>query len=87
MSSIIEVKRHPLEYLVLLLILLFSAIVFVFFSYDHYLQRRVVYMASTAYFTWSLYHHYRRGDLHTSIIIEYLLFILLAIVITGATLF
>ena len=33
-----------------------------------------------SYFGWSLYHHQKRGDLHPSIVIEYLLFILIGLV-------
>ncbi len=81
-----NINKRPLEYLTLFFILLIALILFITFSYDHFVQRRIIYAASAAYFCWSLYHHYRRGDLHLSIVIEYLLFILLAIIITGFTL-
>ena len=86
MSIFKEIEQKPLEYLVLFFIFFTAAVIFLLFGFDHSLQRRVVYATSTAYFLWSLYHHYRRGDLHLSIVIEYLVFILLAIVITASTL-
>ncbi len=81
-----EIKEKPLEYLVLLFIFLSALVLMIIFSSEHYLERRIIYATSAAYFLWSLYHHYRRGDLHISIIIEYLVFILLAIVVTFTTL-
>jgi hypothetical protein len=86
MSIFKEIEQKPLEYIILFFIFLAAAITFWLFSSDHFLQRRVVYATCAAYFLWSLYHHYRRGDLHLSIIIEYLIFILLALVITASTL-
>ncbi len=81
-----QIKQNPLEYLVLALILAIGAISFLIFSYNPYLQRRLIYATATAYFAWSLYHHHRRGDLDTSIIIEYLIFALFAIVLLSSTL-
>jgi len=82
-----EIEAKPIEYLILLFIFLAALILFYFFRFDHQMERRIVYLTSTLYFIWSLYHHYHRGDLHLSIIIEYLIFILLVIVITASTLF
>ena len=82
-----EIEQKPFEYIFLFLIFFAAGALFIFFSHDHFLQRRVVYATSAAYFGWSLFHHYRRGDLSISIIIEYLVFILLAIVVTSTTLF
>jgi len=86
MSLFKEIEQKPFEYLVLLIIFITAIVAFLAFRYDHFLERRVVYATSGAYFLWSLYHHYRRGDLNLSIVIEYLVFILLAIVITASTL-
>jgi hypothetical protein len=87
MTSIIEFRRNIIEYLVLAFIFLAAFVALLSFRFDPHLQRRVIYATSAAYFGWSLYHHYRKGDIHASILIEYLLFILLAVVVTGATLF
>jgi len=82
-----QVRQHPFEYLSLLLVLLASALAFVSVYPNSYLQRRIIYFTCASYFTWSLYHHHRRGDLQASIILEYLLFALLAILLLSATLF
>jgi hypothetical protein len=87
MSLFKEIEAKPIEYLILLFIFLTALILFFVFRFNHATERWVVYATSAAYFIWSLYHHYRRGDLHLSIVIEYLIFILLAIVVTASTLF
>jgi len=81
-----QIKQNPVEYLALLLILIAGVIAFIVFNYHPYQQRRVIYFTSSAYFAWSLYHHHRRGDLDVSIIIEYLLFALFAIILVSSTL-
>jgi hypothetical protein len=87
MSIFREIESKPLEYLLLFLILFGGAIVFMLFSYDHSSQRWAVYFTSAFYFLWSIYHHYRRGDLHLSILVEYLVIILFALVLLTATVF
>lgn len=86
MSLFKEIEQKPLEYLILLFIFIGAVIAYLTFGFDRQEQRWVIYATCGAYFLWMLYHHYRRGDLHLSIIIEYLAFILLAIVITASTL-
>ena len=81
-----QIKQNPIEYLALLLILIAGTIAFMVLAYHPYWQRRVIYATSVAYFAWSLYHHHRRGDLEVSIIIEYLLFTLFAIILISSTL-
>ena len=81
-----EIKQKPLEYLTLACLLLLSAILFITFHYDSHIQRRIIYATSAIYVFWSLFHHYRRGDLQLSIVIEYLLLALLAIVVISSTL-
>ena len=81
-----EIKQKPIEYLSLACLLMISAILFVAFRYDSHIQRRVIYGTGAVYIFWSLLHHYRRGDLLLSIVIEYLLIALLAIVIISSTL-
>ena len=82
-----EIKKYPFDFVILGAILIIAVIAFFLFSYDSHFQRRIIYLTSFAYLAWSLFHHYRKGDLHLSIIIEYLALILLAIVITSSTLF
>lgn len=81
-----EIKQKPLEYLILILFLLISAIFFILNAHNSHVQRNIIYTTSAGYFFWSLYHHYKRGDLQVSIIIEYLIFALLAILFISSTL-
>ena len=81
-----ELSQKPGEYIFLLLILLLGAILFFVYGFDPHSQRRIIYFTSAAYLLWSLFHHYRRGDLELSIVLEYLLFALFAIVIITSTL-
>jgi uncharacterized membrane protein len=83
-----EIKKHPLNYLILTIVFIVSIILFFIFRqrFDAHDQRRVVYVTAALYLFWSLYHHYKRGDLHFSIIIEYLLLALFAILVAITTL-
>lgn len=81
-----EVKQKPLEYLVLLLGLIFGFCLYIFID-NSQIRRWVIYSLGMIYFCWSLYHHYKRGDLQLSIVIEYLIIILLGIVFISGTLF
>lgn len=88
MSDIfLAVKKHPIQFIVLTLILLVGGAMFVYFNYNPELQRDVVYFTGGAYFIWSLYHHYKRGDLHVSLVLEYLVLILFASILLTKTLF
>jgi len=83
-----EIKKHPLNYLILGIILIIAALAFFYFrqNFDTHDQRRVVYVTAALYLFWSLYHHYRRGDLQLSIILEYLLLAVFAVIIALTTL-
>lgn len=83
-----EIKKHPLNYLILGIILIAALISFFYFrqSFDSHDERRVVYVTAVLYLFWSLYHHYRRGDLQFSIILEYLLLALFAVIVVVTTL-
>jgi hypothetical protein len=74
-----------LDYLILSIIFVSGLILFFIFSYNSHYQRNVIYGTSGLYFLWSLYHHYQKGDLHPSIVLEYLLFILLGLIVLSST--
>lgn len=82
-----EIKKKPLEYIFLLLILLFGLVGFIYFSFSPHNQRRVIYLTGGAYLFWSLVHHYKRGDLTLPIIFEYLLVAIFAFILISTTLF
>ncbi len=81
-----QIRQKPFEYLILLLIFIVTIVVFYVFGYDPHSRRRIIYATTAAYLAWSLMHHYRRGDLEFSIIVEYLVFALFALVLVSSTL-
>lgn len=81
-----EISQKPLEYITLAIVFLIGLVFFFIYTFDPHSQRRVVYATATCYFLWSLYHHYKRGDLEFSIIIEYLVFALFGIILITSTL-
>ncbi len=83
-----EIKKTPLDYVVLAIILIIAFILFIYFNqkFDSHNQRRVIYATSAFYLLWSLFHHYHRGDLQASIVIEYLLLAIFAVIIALTTL-
>ncbi|MFA5750240.1 MAG: hypothetical protein WC895_03400 [Candidatus Shapirobacteria bacterium] len=74
-----EIKQKPLEYIFLGFIFLVGLILYFFAGFNSHNQRLIVYGLSASYFFWSLIHHYKRGDLHLSIVIEYLIIALFGI--------
>ena len=83
-----EIKKNPLDYLILAIIFIAAFALFFFFRqhFDTHSERRVVYATAALYLLWSLFHHYRRGDLQASIIVEYLLLAIFAVIIAITTL-
>ena len=81
-----EIKRHPFEFAVLFTILILGILSFFYFNFDHHYQRRIIYLTGGTYFLWSLFHHYRRGDLEFSLVVEYLLIALFATLLLSSTL-
>jgi len=82
-----EVRQKPLEYLILGIIFLIGLILYFFAPFDSHGRRIIVYLMAANYFFWSLYHHYKRGDLSLSIIIEYLIIALFGITLLTLSFF
>lgn len=82
MSIFKEIEQKPWEYIILLIALLAGGIIYTF-TPNH---RFAIFFIGGVYFLWSLYHHYHRGDLQLSIVIEYLAFIALGLLVLSATL-
>ena len=80
-----EFKANPQSFLLLFASLLVSLGLYLYFIHDPHVERFVVLFLCGIYFLWSLYHHYHRGDLSASIILEYLLMALLAVVFLMST--
>lgn len=86
MSIFKEIESKPFEYIFLAFSLSASAILFFFFSHNPHYQRNIVYGSAAIYLLWSILHHYRRGDLEVSIVVEYLILILFGVIVLTSTL-
>ena len=82
-----QIKKQPLQFISLAIILCIGGLGFILSSYNPIIQRNIIYATGVGYFLWSIYHHYKRGDLHISIVIEYLVIILLALILITDVLF
>jgi hypothetical protein len=82
-----EVRQKPLEYILLGLVFLIGLILYFFAGFNPHNQRLVVYGLAGAYFFWSLLHHYYRGDLNLSIVVEYLAIALFGIALLSFSFF
>ncbi len=81
-----EVRQKPAEYIVLGLIFLFALLLF-FVLPQPDSRRIVVYCTAGGYFLWSLIHHYFRGDLTLSIVVEYLVMALFGVALLTLSFF
>lgn len=82
-----EIKKKPFEYIFLVLFFITGICFYLFAGLSDSNRRFIVITLGAGYFIWSLYHHYHRGDLSLSIIVEYLVFILFGIVLFSGTFF
>jgi hypothetical protein len=80
-----EVRQKPFEYIVLALSFILGIFFYVILN-DSQSRKWIICSIGVAYFCWSLYHHHKRGDLHLSIIVEYILIILLGSILLFNTL-
>ncbi|MFA6518840.1 MAG: hypothetical protein WCV93_04315 [Candidatus Shapirobacteria bacterium] len=80
-------RQKPLDFVLLFLFFAICLVSFFVFGIDGHSRRSIVYITAGGYFLWSLAYHYRRGDLHPSIIIEYLVMALLGTIVLSTTLF
>ena len=81
-----EIKKHPQNYVIGSMLAISVSFLLYYYRFDTHTQRDVVYLTSGLYLSWSLWHHYRRGDITVSIMMEYLLLALFALIVVSATL-
>ena len=81
-----EFKKHPFSFSLLFVALMVAVILYLYFGFDTHLQRRVIYSTGAFYFLWSLIHHYQKGDLSLSLVLEYLMVALFAAIVMAGTL-
>jgi hypothetical protein len=80
-------RQKPIDFVLLFLFFAVCLASFFIFGTDGHSRRFVVYFTTVGYFLWSLAYHYRRGDLHLSIVLEYLVMALLGVIVLSTTLF
>lgn len=73
-----ETRHHLLHYSVLVVMMNIAVGAFLFFSFDRIYQMIIVLVAGLAYVLWGIIHHQVNDDLHSKVIIEYVLVALLA---------
>ncbi|MFA6602992.1 MAG: hypothetical protein WCT01_04285 [Candidatus Shapirobacteria bacterium] len=73
--------RYPWEFLILALLLGSSLVTYFIFGSSPQIRRYLICLSGLLYWSWSLFYHWRRGDLNLSILVEYLVFALLGVVV------
>jgi hypothetical protein len=81
-----DFARHPLHYFTLLCVEMVGLWGIFWFSYRPLTQLGIIIFMSTAYVLWGLVHHYQHRDLRLTIIFEYILMAILAVLIFGSLL-
>ena len=81
-----RITRHLQHYLPLLGILVAGLVGIITFSYDTNFQMALLFATASGYVSWGIVHHYIHGDLHSSIIFEYIVIALLGVVIVSSIL-
>jgi hypothetical protein len=82
-----DFTAHLQHYLPLFGLLVACVIGFVIFSYDNIFRMAVVSAASLSYIVWGIVHHHIHGDLHLSVIVEYIAVAALGVVIAFSVLY
>ncbi len=81
-------KHHSLDISHLILYLVFTVVLisYLFFLRRPDIQKDLIFFTALFYFIWSLFYHFQKKDLSLPLLLEYLLFILLALVLVISTL-
>lgn len=82
-----SLSRHLPHYLALLGILFFGLSAFIVFSYDKGFQIAVAVAVAASYVAWGVIHHSIHGDLHVSVLVEYLAVAALGLVVVFSLVF
>jgi hypothetical protein len=87
MSRIIVEKdfsRHPLHYFTLLCTQLVGLWGIFWFSYNPLMQMSIIVAMAICFIAWGVVHHQEHRDLHIKVIMDYILYALLAVLIMGS---
>lgn len=67
-----EIKKHPVDFSVLLIGFAFLGYTFYLYQHEPKLQTIIIWAAAAYYFLWGVVHHLVREDFHPKVAIEYL---------------
>jgi len=81
-----DFARHPLHYFTLLSVEMIGLWGVFWFSYQPQIQLAIVTLMSGFYVIWGISHHITHRDLRASIVLEYILMAILAVLIFGSLL-
>ncbi len=82
-----SISKHLPHYFALFGILAAGVIAFGLFSYDRIFQVAIATALSVAYVAWGIVHHSVHGDLHLSVVIEYIIVASLGLVVIFSLIF
>lgn len=77
-----EIKKHPLDFICLAILLFSGLIAFFYFNHLPEVQKIIVIFTGIGYFLWGIFHHWQEGDLSLKIVVEYFLLALLGVLAT-----
>lgn len=87
MKIIEDLREHFVHYLALLVILNIAIGAFFLFSFNRASQAVIAVTLGVVYVLWGIIHHILSGDLHIKVVLEYILFALLANLVILSLLF
>ena len=81
-----DLKEHPLDYLVLIAILLFGVILYIFFKDDVIMERIIAISLALSYILWGIIHHHHADKITIKIVLEYILVAVLGFLVINSLL-
>jgi len=73
-----ETRHNLIHYSVLVVMMNIAVGAFLFFGFDRIYQMIIVLAAGVGYVLWGIIHHNVNDDLHSKVVVEYILVALLA---------
>jgi len=73
-----ETRHNLIHYSVLVVMMNIAVGAFLFFGFDRIYQMIIVLAAGVGYVLWGIIHHHVNDDLHSKVVVEYILVALLA---------
>jgi hypothetical protein len=81
-----DLKENPLDYLVLIAILLFGVILYILFKDDAVMERIIAISLALSYILWGIIHHHHADKVTSKIVLEYILVAVLGFLVINSLL-